>query len=154
MFSKLKCPKCNSIKKPWKELCASCLELEENFPTKDIMETIYGDTPKEESIEISPPEEPIVEKEIFKEKPKEKIIKEKTEVKKKTTIIKKEILEEESKKKSISTKKPIVKSTFDLNKQQQEAVNYFDSPLLIVAGPGTGKTRVITEKILKIIAKL
>lgn len=40
-----------------------------------------------------------------------------------------------------------------LNKQQQEAVDYFDSPLLIIAGPGTGKTRVITEKILKIIDK-
>ena len=38
-----------------------------------------------------------------------------------------------------------------LNKQQKEAINYFESPLLIVAGPGTGKTRVLTEKILKIV---
>ena len=34
-----------------------------------------------------------------------------------------------------------------LNNAQQEAVNYCDGPLLIVAGPGTGKTRTIIEKI-------
>jgi len=34
-----------------------------------------------------------------------------------------------------------------LNKEQQEAVEYIDGPLLIVAGAGTGKTRVISEKI-------
>jgi len=42
-------------------------------------------------------------------------------------------------------------SKFPLNKAQQEAVDYIDGPLLIVAGAGTGKTRVVTEKIAKLI---
>lgn len=38
-------------------------------------------------------------------------------------------------------------SDYPLNKAQQEAVEYVDGPLLIVAGAGTGKTSVITKKI-------
>ena len=38
-----------------------------------------------------------------------------------------------------------------LTKKQQEAVEYTESPLLIVAGPGTGKTRVLTEKVLYLV---
>jgi DNA helicase II / ATP-dependent DNA helicase PcrA len=34
-----------------------------------------------------------------------------------------------------------------LNDRQQEAVAYHDGPLLVVAGPGTGKTRVLTAKV-------
>ena len=35
----------------------------------------------------------------------------------------------------------------ELNDKQQEAVLYMDSPLLILAGAGSGKTKVLTHKI-------
>ena len=41
----------------------------------------------------------------------------------------------------------------NLNKAQKEAVMYLDGPLLIVAGAGSGKTKVLTSRIANIIRK-
>ena len=41
----------------------------------------------------------------------------------------------------------------NLNKAQKEAVKDLDGPLLIVAGAGSGKTKVLTSRIAHIIAK-
>ena len=38
-----------------------------------------------------------------------------------------------------------------LNSEQTHAVTHFGSTLLVVAGPGSGKTRVIVERILYMI---
>ena len=41
----------------------------------------------------------------------------------------------------------------NLNKAQKEAVTHLDGPLLIVAGAGSGKTKVLTTRIANIIRK-
>lgn len=44
-------------------------------------------------------------------------------------------------------------SKLKLNKEQTKAVEHGDGPLLIIAGAGTGKTTVITERVKYLIAK-
>ena len=39
----------------------------------------------------------------------------------------------------------------DLNEAQNEAVSHIDGPLLIVAGAGSGKTKVLTSRIAHMI---
>ena len=39
----------------------------------------------------------------------------------------------------------------NLNAAQKEAINHLDGPLLIVAGAGSGKTKVLTSRIANII---
>ena len=39
----------------------------------------------------------------------------------------------------------------NLNKEQKEAVSYLNGPLLVVAGAGSGKTKVLTSRIAHII---
>ena len=42
----------------------------------------------------------------------------------------------------------------NLNKSQEEAVLHLNGPLLIVAGAGSGKTRVLTSRIAHIVQQL
>lgn len=41
----------------------------------------------------------------------------------------------------------------ELNKEQNSAVEHIEGPLLIIAGAGTGKTRVVSERILNLLKK-
>jgi len=42
-------------------------------------------------------------------------------------------------------------SLLKLNSNQQEAVNWGEGPLMVLAGPGSGKTTVLTQRIIKIL---
>lgn len=41
----------------------------------------------------------------------------------------------------------------DLNQEQLEAVNYINGPLMVVAGPGTGKTELLAMRVANILEK-
>ena len=40
-----------------------------------------------------------------------------------------------------------------LNKAQREAVDSIDGPVMVVAGPGTGKTQILALRIAEILKK-
>ena len=60
-----------------------------------------------------------------------------------------ELVKRQTKKRD--AKKPNPPSAITLNKEQAWAVAHEKGPLLIVAGPGTGKTRTLTERIIRLI---
>lgn len=39
-----------------------------------------------------------------------------------------------------------------LNQQQQDAVNAVEGPVMVIAGPGTGKTQILATRILNILS--
>src|ERR1035441_9346722 len=41
----------------------------------------------------------------------------------------------------------------NLNKEQKDAVDSIDGPVMVVAGPGTGKTTILTLRIANILLK-
>jgi len=51
----------------------------------------------------------------------------------------------------INTRESSSKSPVILNQQQLTAVNHSQGPIMIVAGPGTGKTRTLTHRIARLI---
>ena len=48
---------------------------------------------------------------------------------------------------------PFQKAYSSLNDLQKKAVDALDGPVMVIAGPGTGKTQVLTVRIANILAK-
>ena len=41
--------------------------------------------------------------------------------------------------------------TVELNKEQKDVIDHKDGPVLVLAGPGTGKTMTIIERVEKLV---
>jgi uncharacterized protein (TIGR00375 family) len=52
---------------------------------------------------------------------------------------------------SVYKKRPMERDPLALNEEQNKAVLHIGGPLIVVAGPGTGKTRTLTQRILWLI---
>ncbi|MFM1534819.1 UvrD-helicase domain-containing protein, partial [Helcococcus ovis] len=42
----------------------------------------------------------------------------------------------------------------NINVKQEEAINKIDGPVLIIAGPGTGKTYTLVQRVINMVANL
>lgn len=51
------------------------------------------------------------------------------------------------------TKEP-ANATLNVNFEQQDAIQHQDGPALVIAGPGTGKTRVLSQRVIHLINNL
>ena len=46
----------------------------------------------------------------------------------------------------------LIKETFSPNKKQQEAIDITEGPVMLLAGPGTGKTYTLTKRVEKMLS--
>ena len=53
----------------------------------------------------------------------------------------------------MSQSSPFQKDYSSLNEAQKQAVDTLDGPVMVIAGPGTGKTQVLTLRIAQILQK-
>lgn len=54
---------------------------------------------------------------------------------------------------SVASREAFDKAYSDLNKAQRQAVDAIEGPVMVVAGPGTGKTQILTLRIANILIK-
>lgn len=54
-------------------------------------------------------------------------------------------------KQSITNEKPPIQVKEVLNPEQIQAISHFENPAIILAGPGTGKTKVLTQRMVNLV---